>query len=96
MASDLWLVIAQPETGAIVQERWLGMGATLAVFREQLARPPTIRRRGFESWADLRENDVLVALERAPNGDSPALEDISALADRFPDDKFWWCLVRGF
>ena len=71
------------------------MSATVAALRSTISRPPQVTSPGFETWADATLDDVQ-ALLSAPYSDSPSIEELAAVAQRYPDDEYWWVLLHSY
>ena len=88
-------MIFDPDSGAAVSERWLGMSGTVAAVRARLGRLADVQSIGFESWGGVAETDaVVVAAARYADGATP--DEVAALAARFPTRRFWWMFNHGF
>lgn len=92
MASDLRLVIADPVSGTIVYEHWLGMSGTLRRVKEVLGRRAEQLYGGDgECWGRLTADQAL-AISEESYADGVHCDDIRRLASRFPDNAFWWMI----
>ncbi|HPF37044.1 MAG TPA: hypothetical protein P5081_14090 [Phycisphaerae bacterium] len=94
MASDVNLVIFDPQMGAIVCDAWIGMSDTIAKARSVLRRDPD-HAIGFECWARLQLDEILeISATHYLEGAGP--DEIQELAARFPPDGAWWMLFHDY
>ncbi len=95
MATDLSILIFDPQLGAVVCDRWLGGNSTLEAARGILARGPSCLEPGLECWTNVLPNEVeQVADSSYEGGGTPA--EIAALAERFPARRYAWMLLRDY
>jgi hypothetical protein len=95
MASDVYLMIFDPRIGAMVRERWLGMGGVRDKAYEVLGNATTSIREGLECWADVAPEDMItIAKVSYQDGASPA--EIRQYATDFPSPSYLWILLRDF
>lgn len=95
MATDLSVIVFDPDLGAVVYARWLGGTGTLEAARDVLRRSPTTTSTGLECWAPItRDEAERIAAAHYADGATP--EDIARLSIRFPCSRYIWMVVRDF
>jgi len=97
MASDVYLLIFDPRIGAMVRERWLGMGRIRDKACEVLGNATTSIGNGLECWADVTPEDMITIAEVSHmyrDGASPS--EIRQYVTDFPSPLYLWILVRDF
>jgi hypothetical protein len=95
MATDLSLLVFDPDSGAIVYARWLGGNGTLASARDTLARPPTVAQAGLECWTNVLPDEAR-EIARASYSDGGTPDEVMLLSARFPAHQYRWMIVRDF
>lgn len=95
MATDMSLVIFEPNIGAVVVERWLGGRGTLKKLYEVVQRAPDHTSRGYDTWGRITATQAaLIAEASYVGGVTPAA--ITQLSQAFPDDRYWWMMQRDY
>lgn len=95
MASDVSLVIVDPRRGAVVYERWIGMGAVRDELRAVLTREPDHRQVGMESWGRITASEAR-ALAEHRYADGLSQKEVAELAGRLPDSEYWWIVSHDY
>ncbi len=92
MSIDIRLLILDPESAAVVCERWLGGCSTMERAEEILGRPPRQAMIGLESWSGFAPDDVRRIAEASYlEGGTPS--EIAILSELFPAPRYVWTLV---
>ena len=91
MAADVFAVIIDPTTGAVVTERWIGGTQVRERVSEVLRRPPDHQAAGFFSWGSITVFEASRISEvHYADGLTPA--EVEQLAVEFPVERFWWAI----
>jgi hypothetical protein len=91
MAADVYSVIADPATGAVVSHRWIGRSSVRDRAREVLQRVPDHEATGYFAWGRVTVSE-LAQISEAHFADGLTPSDVERLAVEFPTDRFWWAL----
>ena len=93
MAADVFAVMIDPTTGAVVAERWIGGNRVRERVSEVLRRPPDHEAVGFFSWGRITASEASRVSEvHYADGLTPA--EIEQLAVELPVERFWCDLDR--
>ena len=95
MASDVTLLIVDPELGAVVVSAWVGMGGTRDRLREVVLRAPDFSCRGWECWGSICAPEALsIAEQHYANGATP--DDVQRWLAQYPMAKYWWIFDHDY
>src|SRR5512135_2661999 len=95
MSIDFRLLILDPDSAAVVCERWLGGRDTLETAQEILARPPDSSGLGLECWSGVAPDDVRRIAEASYSGGGTSAE-VATLSERFPTPRYIWMLISDY
>jgi hypothetical protein len=91
MAADVYIVIADPATRAVVAQRWVGGNRVRDRVHEVLGRPPDHEAVGFASWGRITESEARrIAEAHYADGISPT--GVEQLGVELPGDRYWWAV----
>lgn len=93
MGADVYLLIIEPDAGAIAVERWIGRNATRDRVHEVLRRAPDHAAVGFASWGNVTPDQARRICDgetRYPESLEPA--EVELFARELPDERFWWAI----
>jgi hypothetical protein len=91
MAADVFAVIIDPATGAVVAERWIGHNQVRERVYEVLRRPPDHEAVGFFSWGHITVSEVS-RISEAHYEDGLTPGEVEQLAVELPVERFWWAI----
>jgi hypothetical protein len=95
VASDVTLLIVDPELGAVVVSAWVGMGGTRDRLREVVLRAPEFSCRGWECWGSICAPEALsIAEQHYANGATP--DDVQRWLAQYPMAKYWWIFDHDY
>jgi len=91
MSASVYLMIVDPESGAVIMNRWVGLSSVRERAREVLQRPPDHEATGFASWGRLTVAEAsLICEAHDDDGITPA--EVEQLGVEHPGERFWWAL----
>jgi hypothetical protein len=91
MAADVYIVIPDPTTRAVVAQHWVGGNRVRERLHEVLGRPPDHEVRGLASWGNITESEAhRVAEAHYANGISAV--GIEQLGMEWPVGQYWWAV----
>jgi hypothetical protein len=93
MASDLYLVIANPTLGAVVLERWIGGNGVRDRTRDVLRRSPDFASDGKPfSWAVSPGEALAIVDAHYGGGATPA--DVRRWISEYSAAVHWWTIIE--
>lgn len=95
MSSDVSLIIADNDTGAVVASHWIGGNAVVEKIFDVLQRDPDFTDTGFESWGQILPKEIR-AINEARYSDGPDQDKINELISAFPCSEYMWCIIRDY
>ena len=95
MASDINLLIIDPERCAVVVSSWVSLGRTRDRLREVLQRPPDFSNAGWECWGSIDASEALsIAEEHYGGGATP--DDVRLWGALYPTARYWWIFDHDY
>lgn len=91
MASDVRLIVVDPEGGAVMVSAWIGMSRSIDRLRQVLRREPETSFRGYECWGSVEPFEALAVAEtHYVKGATP--DDVRRWSAQYPTPRYWWIL----
>ena len=95
MASDIDLLIVDPERCTVVVYAWVGMGNTRDRLREVVLRAPDVSCIGWECWGSIGTSEALsIAEQHYAGGATP--DDVQRWIAQYPTTRYWWIFEHDY
>jgi hypothetical protein len=98
MASDVTLLIADPNSGAMHWRRWLGMSSIVQALQSVLVRPADHSEQGWDVWGRVTSTEAarIVTESESRYAGGATADEIAAQSRLYPDDRFWWIIEHDY